>query len=267
MNSTPYAMRGALNDVIMGANGSCGSYLCTGGLGYDGPTGLGTPSGVAALVSNGRGNGTLSAPAAPAPNFAISASAVGALRPGTAVKSTVTVTPINGFSGTVKLSAPMTRTARAGGLTRRFEASSLLINGGARRTMLVLNAKTGGKYTVSVTARQGALVRRVTLRVVVNDFSLSTSHASAAVARGEQVRFTVKVAPAGSFHHTVKLSVSGLPARDTVMYRRNSARSGSQTITITITTSALDPRKTLSVRIKGVSGALNHAITVVLTVQ
>ena len=37
---------GALDDVVSGSNGSCGgSYLCTAGLGYDGPTGLGSPYG------------------------------------------------------------------------------------------------------------------------------------------------------------------------------------------------------------------------------
>jgi len=36
-------------DVSGGTNGSCGgTYLCTGALGYDGPTGLGTPNGVSA---------------------------------------------------------------------------------------------------------------------------------------------------------------------------------------------------------------------------
>jgi subtilase family serine protease len=36
-----------LNDVTSGSNGSCGgSYLCTAGPGYDGPTGLGTPNGI-----------------------------------------------------------------------------------------------------------------------------------------------------------------------------------------------------------------------------
>ena len=39
-----------LNDVTSGSNGSCGgSYLCTAGPGYDGPTGLGTPNGVTAF--------------------------------------------------------------------------------------------------------------------------------------------------------------------------------------------------------------------------
>lgn len=48
--SAPYANRAALHDVTTGSNGSCGgSYLCTAGAGYDGPTGLGTPNGSAAF--------------------------------------------------------------------------------------------------------------------------------------------------------------------------------------------------------------------------
>lgn len=40
-----YADPGGFNDVTRGSNGFCGgSYLCTGLPGYDGPTGLGTPS-------------------------------------------------------------------------------------------------------------------------------------------------------------------------------------------------------------------------------
>jgi len=48
--SDPYNNVGALFDVTSGSNGSCGgSYLCTGKVGYDGPTGLGTPNGVTAF--------------------------------------------------------------------------------------------------------------------------------------------------------------------------------------------------------------------------
>ncbi|GAB2699223.1 S53 family peptidase [Kitasatospora kifunensis] len=46
-----YANTSALNDVTSGSNGDCGgSYLCTAGAGYDGPTGLGTPNGLAAFT-------------------------------------------------------------------------------------------------------------------------------------------------------------------------------------------------------------------------
>ena len=45
-----WAGRAFLNDVTTGANGSCsGLYFCTAGVGYDGPTGNGTPNGTGAF--------------------------------------------------------------------------------------------------------------------------------------------------------------------------------------------------------------------------
>jgi subtilase family serine protease len=45
-----YKHTGDLFDITSGSNGSCGgTYLCTAGPGYDGPTGLGTPNGDAAF--------------------------------------------------------------------------------------------------------------------------------------------------------------------------------------------------------------------------
>ena len=48
--SYPYGAPAGLNDVASGSNGSCSiSYMCRAGLGYDGPTGLGTPNGTASF--------------------------------------------------------------------------------------------------------------------------------------------------------------------------------------------------------------------------
>ena len=48
--SSPYSHPSSLFDVTTGSNGSCGSsYLCTAKVGYDGPSGLGTPNGVGAF--------------------------------------------------------------------------------------------------------------------------------------------------------------------------------------------------------------------------
>ena len=45
-----YSHSANLFDVTTGSNGSCaGSYFCTAKPGYDGPTGLGTPNGIAAF--------------------------------------------------------------------------------------------------------------------------------------------------------------------------------------------------------------------------
>jgi subtilase family serine protease len=48
--SLSYGNTTALFDVKSGSNGSCGgSYLCTAGVGYDGPTGNGSPRGTGAF--------------------------------------------------------------------------------------------------------------------------------------------------------------------------------------------------------------------------
>jgi subtilase family serine protease len=48
--SYPYGQVASLFDVTTGSDGTCSvSYLCAAGIGYDGPTGLGTPNGVGAF--------------------------------------------------------------------------------------------------------------------------------------------------------------------------------------------------------------------------
>jgi Subtilase family len=44
-----YANSSKFNDILLGLNALCLSYLCTSGIGYDGPTGLGTPNGAGAF--------------------------------------------------------------------------------------------------------------------------------------------------------------------------------------------------------------------------
>lgn len=51
--STIYAHTANLFDVTSGSNGTCDpAYLCTGEVGYDGPTGNGTPNGITAFGDN-----------------------------------------------------------------------------------------------------------------------------------------------------------------------------------------------------------------------
>jgi len=44
--SYPYSHTSSLHDVTSGSNGTCGTYLCKAGTGFDGPTGLGSPNGI-----------------------------------------------------------------------------------------------------------------------------------------------------------------------------------------------------------------------------
>jgi hypothetical protein len=56
-NSYPYRATGAgINDASGGSNGTCTpAYLCNGGTGYDGPTGLGSPNGLSAFQGAAQG--------------------------------------------------------------------------------------------------------------------------------------------------------------------------------------------------------------------
>ena len=71
-----YQNRGLFHDVTSGSNGSCGIfYLCSAGVGFDGPTGVGTPWGGQARSA--------AAPAAKRPSVRIARGAVRATRRGT----------------------------------------------------------------------------------------------------------------------------------------------------------------------------------------
>ncbi|MEV6107920.1 carboxypeptidase regulatory-like domain-containing protein [Streptomyces sp. NPDC051940] len=53
--SYPYAAKSRFTDITAGVNGPCGNKLCQAGAGWDGPTGLGTPYGVAGLTQGETG--------------------------------------------------------------------------------------------------------------------------------------------------------------------------------------------------------------------
>jgi hypothetical protein len=63
-NAFPYAHTSAFYDVTSGSNGSCGgTEICTARVGYDGPTGIGTPNGTVLAAS-----GTTTPPPTPTPD-------------------------------------------------------------------------------------------------------------------------------------------------------------------------------------------------------
>jgi hypothetical protein len=94
--SFPYSHQSLFFDVVAGSNGTCSpAYLCTGVVGYDGPTGWGTPNTA----------GTPAPPPPPAPAPTVSALA---LNP-----TTVTGGASGSSTGTVTLSGP----APTGGAT------------------------------------------------------------------------------------------------------------------------------------------------------
>jgi hypothetical protein len=117
-------------DITSGNDGSCSpSYLCTAGTGYDGPTGIGTPNGIAGLQTGGSG-GT---------------ETVSVTNPGT--QSSTVGTAISPLQISATDSAGKSLTYSATGLPAGLAISA---SGAVTGT-----PSTAGTYTVTVTASSG----------------------------------------------------------------------------------------------------------------
>jgi hypothetical protein len=151
----PYGNPGALFDVTSGTNGSCGgSYLCTAKAGYDGPTGLGTPNGVAAF-----------GPGAVTNDFSMSVSpASGSVTAGSAATATVSTAVTAGSAQTVSLSA----SGLPAGAGASFSPSSVTAGGSATMTLSTSSSTPAGTYTVTVTGTGTATTHTATYTLTVN---------------------------------------------------------------------------------------------------
>jgi hypothetical protein len=134
----PYANPGALFDVTSGSNGSCsGSYLCTAGSGYDGPTGLGTPNGVAAFGPSTTGN-----------DFSVSVSPGSAtVTAGSGTSATVSTAVTSGSAQTVSLSA----SGLPSGASATFSPSSVTAGSSSSLSITTSTSTPAGTYPITIT--------------------------------------------------------------------------------------------------------------------
>ena len=137
--SYPYASPAQLNDVTSGSNGSCsGSYLCTAGTGYDGPTGLGTPNGTGAFAPAGSVTNDFNIGAAPS-TLSIAQGAAGT--------STIRTTLVSGSAESVAL----TISGLPSGVTGAFVPTSVTAGGSSTLTLTVSGSAATGTYPLTVT--------------------------------------------------------------------------------------------------------------------
>jgi hypothetical protein len=249
-----YGNASSLHDVVSGSNGSCGgSYLCTAKVGYDGPTGLGTPNTAA---------GFLGAPIAP--DFSVSASPP-SLSPNVNASgsSTITLGALNGYSGNVTLSAAVTAGSPSG-LTLTQPASP---SGVPSTATLGVTANTPGSYTVTVTATDGTITHTapVTVNVAAPDFSVSASPTSLGLSPGSSSSSTVTLGALGGYSGNVTLSAAvtagspsgltlaqptspaGVPSTATLGVTANTV--GSYTVTVTATDGTITHTATVTVSV------------------
>ena len=187
------------------------------------------------------------------PDFSLSASpSIVAISEGTSGTSTITVNPLNGFTGTVALTASGLPT----GVTASFSTAHVL-------TLSASSTATAGTSTVTVTGTSGSLTHTTTITLSVSavaapDFNLSASPASLSIAQGSSGTSTITIAPQNGFSGTVALTASGAPTGVTA--------SLSTAHVLTLAASSTAATGTSTVTITGTSGSLTHTTTVALTV-
>ncbi|HEY2831632.1 MAG TPA: S53 family peptidase [Sporichthyaceae bacterium] len=139
--SSLYSAATGLNDVTSGQNkSSCSNYLCKAVVGYDGPTGVGTPSGLLAI--GGSGGGTSSN------TFSVAVNPTGgSLTAGTGTTATVNTTTTGGSAQTMTLSA----SGAPAGVNVSFGPSSLTSGSSSTMTVTTSASTTPGTYTIAVT--------------------------------------------------------------------------------------------------------------------
>jgi subtilase family serine protease len=222
--------------------------------GWDFATGIGTVNATNLVANWPTGE--------PIPNFTLSASPGSlSIMQGTSGTSTITVTPQNGFSDSVSLSA----SGLPAGVIASFSPNPAMAT--SMLTLTASSTATTGTVTVIITGVSGILANPTTVSLTVvaaPDFALSASPGSLSVYQGASGTSTVTVTPQNGFGGSVSLSASGLPSGVTASFSPNPATT---TSTLTLSASGTAATGTVAVTVTGTSGSLTHTATINLTVN
>ncbi len=246
-----------LHDI---ASGSCGKYSAA--TGFDLCTGWGSP--------NTTGMINLLAPTSTSPSFTLSASPSSlTVTQGSSGTSTISVTDVGGFTGSVTLAA----SGLPSGVTATFGTNPT--TGTSVLTLTASSTATTGSATVTITGTSGTLTATTTIALTVSSstspaFSVSASPTSVTVTQGSSGTSTITVSSTGGFDSATTLSASGLPSGVTATFSTNPVTppaNGSATSTLTLTASASATVGAATVTITGTSGSTSHSTTISLTVN
>jgi subtilase family serine protease len=244
------------HDTTAGNNSVPGVTGFTAGAGYDQATGWGSVD-AANLVNFWNNNATV--------NFTISATpASQTTESGTSTSYTVSIAPVNGYTGTVSFSV----SGLPAGATATFTPTSVTTSGSSTLAIATTAGTTpSGTYSLTVSGTDGVLTHTATITLVVSDFTISASPSSQSANQGTTANYTVSLTPLNGFSNTVSFSISGLPAGATATFTPASL-AGSGTSTLAITTTASTPTGSYPLTITGTDGILTHTtpITMVVTV-
>ena len=201
------------------------------------------------------------------PDFTLSASPSSlTIAQGSSGKSTITITPSNGFSSNVTFS----NSSLPSGVTASFSPNPA--TGSSTVTISANSSATVGTGNITVTGRSGSLTRTTTISLTVNappppplqpDFLLSASPSHLTLAQGSTATTTIKITPEGGFNSSVFLFVLNPPPGVFATFGPNPA-TGASMLTFE---AFFAPTGTYTVTILGFGGSAIHEININVTVD
>jgi hypothetical protein len=203
---------------------------------------------------------------APIPNFTLSSSPnTVTIAQGTSGTSTITVTPQNGFSGSVALSVSGLPSGVTASFSPKTASTSSTLTLKASATAIL------GAATVTINGKSGTLMNATPIALTVikplGKFTLTASPTALTVAQGNSGTSTITIHPTGGFDQNVTLGASGLPSGVTASFSPNPATSTS-TLTLAASGSATVGKATIIITgtYTGASGSVVETTKVTLTV-
>ncbi|HET9838516.1 MAG TPA: protease pro-enzyme activation domain-containing protein [Candidatus Angelobacter sp.] len=205
----------------------------------------------------------------PAGDFSMSTNiASQTVNPGQNTGYGITITSINGFSGTVSLSL----SGLPAGATATFNPSSITGAGTSSLAITTSVATPAGVYNMIVTGTSGAITHTVGVQLIVNpatpgDFALSASPANITIKRHSSGSVTITVTPSNGFNGNVALGLSNVPALVTASLNPTTVNGGSGSSVLSLTVANNARQGTYQLLVTGTSGSLVHTIAVNLTIN
>ena len=205
-----------------------------------------------------------------APDFSITASPTNVVaNVGSTGTSTITVTALNGFTGTVSVS-------QNGGTPCTLSATSVTLTTTTTyaTTTLSCTYNASGNNSVTVTGSSSSLTHGAMVTFQVVDFSISADpQAPAGFIAGQSTTPTITLSSLGGFSGTVTLTSTTNPSVSygpTVAFGSGTlslASQGQATTGATISTTAATPAGAYTVTITATGGSLIHQAMISITVQ
>jgi subtilase family serine protease len=190
------------HDITNGNNFNSGSPdLFSDTVGYDLVTGWGSPNGSGLLNALG--------PAATGPNFSMAASPDKvSVTQGNTGTGTITVSPANGFAGTVNLS--VTALGSPVGVTASVSPTSVSTTGSATLSISTTGSTPGGNFPIVVTGTSGGLTHTAYVTLAVPGFMI-LAPPNVFLNQDASTTSTITITDVNGFEGDVKLKVAGLP--------------------------------------------------------